>query len=703
MKFLKILIVSGFALLAIITAIMAYLVLGIDPNSFKPELEKLASNNEIELSIEGDIGWSWFPVLAIEIESTQLFSSTHNIPQTQIEQVNLSVDWGALLDRQVRLRSIAINGLDIQASSTKQAATVAAAPAVVAATSADNQDQSSELPFQLAIHNLSINDGRITLKNEDDSERVIDDLQLNIESLNLEHHSFPVRLEFTTEISASKEPSHIELTANAQLDINKQQALLNDGVITIDEPSLAANFKVIYDGSSSSVIINPLQGQLQSTQIEAALVVYLHDKPSMEGTLSISPIILSEWLGKAPPVDDKLSFSSSFSATPDRIKLAPYQLSIGEFTGSGNLVFEQGDTRQLELDFTGNTLDLTNSNSAKETEPAALLTPLLAPLALLDGGKGHIEINLDAIKLHSTQQGELQISQPRLNLFANQKRLHITDLSGKVFSGQFRMDAKVDLSQPTPSLFVDSQLKGIDVQQALPEQQDISGLLNLSFTGTSKGDTADILQQNLQGSGQFLLDKPIVQNLNIERSYCEMAALIEKENTGPTNWSDHTSLDTLKGNFQFSDNTLALDHVNTAVGNLAIKGNGKIELKPQHYDMLITTHLNGSRTSENGCLIKSKRIRNRDIPLRCKGSYAEGGSNSCLPDEGFVKLILQEKLAETLSEKLFKTRQRASQEETEAGEETATPEDTEKDNRQLDKEELKNQAIDTLLRGILNQ
>ena len=143
MKWLKGLFTLVIVLLLIVVAAATFLLLGIDPNSYKPELEKLAKENNIELSIEGDLSWSFFPNLAVEAGSTKLSGKEAGIPDIQFAQADFILDWKALLSRTVRLRAINIDGADIKIETAAEAATVASLPATLPAaeSSTNTEDQ----------------------------------------------------------------------------------------------------------------------------------------------------------------------------------------------------------------------------------------------------------------------------------------------------------------------------------------------------------------------------------------------------------------------------------------------------------------------------------------------------------------------------------------------------------------------------------
>ena len=87
-----------------------------------------------------------------------------------------------------------------------------------------------------------------------------------------------------------------------------------------------------------------------------------------------------------------------------------------------------------------------------------------------------------------------------------------------------------------------------------------------------------------------------------------------------------------------------LQNYNTGLGNLKIRGDGTINLGKEKFAIKVITRLEGDRTSETGCAVKSRKVRDRDIPLLCKDKFAKAGKSSCQPDPDFVKKLLQKEL-----------------------------------------------------------
>jgi AsmA protein len=683
-------------LLLVVTAGITFLLVGIDPNSYKPELEKLARKNNVELSIAGDLSWSFFPNLAVQAGSTDISGKDIGIPDIHFEQADFILDWKALLSQTVRLRAIAIDGADIKIETAEEAANIAALPAATAVTQ-PKKDNEIELPFELAIDELALTNSQITIITDGEPDKVLEQLNFTSKGLNLDGQPFSVALKVATTLP--EQPSSVAIAFNTRLkfQLKEQTAELTESTLTVDglkQLPITLNFNALYNGQDDALNLTDVSGKVGSAIVAGEInALALQTAPSAEGSLSIQNLLFNELpIEELPEGFKKLDIQTEFSASETLVKLDQLKLGLDSFNIGGNISLKLKGPRQLDMTLKGDNLVLPTSNEESEntasSNQAALLTPILAPLLLLDGGKGHIELNLDSVT-----SDNIRIDQLHLNLFANGNVLEITDLSGAIFDGTFQVTTKIDLRDKTPQVKFSKKMTDIDIYSALStlaDQSDLRGRLTMDFSGTSHGDTQETLMANVSGNGNLSVKNLQVDNINVERSYCELASLIEKTTLNQT-WPNSTQLKDLQSDFQWKNQIITLPGLTTGMGNLAISGNGTVNLEQEAYNMLITANLQGDHTSETGCLVKSKRIRNRDIPFRCTGSFAENGEGSCLPDKQFINQLLQDKIKEKLFDKFLKSKT----------DDTADPEQTDTEESSTEEPtDLKEQVIDSLLKGI---
>ncbi|TNE82704.1 MAG: AsmA family protein, partial [Gammaproteobacteria bacterium] len=210
MKFLKIVLLVAVLLIVVVIGGVAFLLVGVDPNSYKPELEKLARDNGIELKMEGDLGWSFFPNLAVHAGTTSLsgIDDSAGIPDVRFNDANFVLDWKALLARKVRLAAIAVDGADIRAKTATEAANVAALPGAAAST---QKTETTDLPFEVAIDKMSLTNSRITIVTPGAPDQVFEQLNFTSEGLNLDNRPFDLSLQVSTQLPDQPNPFALAL------------------------------------------------------------------------------------------------------------------------------------------------------------------------------------------------------------------------------------------------------------------------------------------------------------------------------------------------------------------------------------------------------------------------------------------------------------------------------------------------------------
>jgi len=108
-------IVAGlFALVLLaVGALAAYMTYLFDPNEYRNDIEQQALNNAgIELTLEGPIGWSMYPWLAIDLND--LTVQYPNKPQlASLQSARAALNLSSLLTGKIEIDRITVEGLDL--------------------------------------------------------------------------------------------------------------------------------------------------------------------------------------------------------------------------------------------------------------------------------------------------------------------------------------------------------------------------------------------------------------------------------------------------------------------------------------------------------------------------------------------------------------------------------------------------------------
>lgn len=113
---LKIFLITLAALVLLVLASIAVVTLVIDPNDYKAQIiDTVEAQTGRELSIPGDIRWSFFPWLGVELGETRLGNAPGFEPDTfaAVEQVEMRVRLWPLLFAELEVGQIILGGLDV--------------------------------------------------------------------------------------------------------------------------------------------------------------------------------------------------------------------------------------------------------------------------------------------------------------------------------------------------------------------------------------------------------------------------------------------------------------------------------------------------------------------------------------------------------------------------------------------------------------
>ena len=78
---------------------------------FKPEIKSAAASQGVELSLDGDIGWQFFPQIGIVVTQVEFIYSP--VASGKIGQLGLSVSWSELFDIDLSSNRLPVGSIEI--------------------------------------------------------------------------------------------------------------------------------------------------------------------------------------------------------------------------------------------------------------------------------------------------------------------------------------------------------------------------------------------------------------------------------------------------------------------------------------------------------------------------------------------------------------------------------------------------------------
>lgn len=599
-KIFKFWMTTTLTVVSLIAAGILYVVVVVDPNDYRSEIQTQAIEQGVDLEIRGGLAWRFFPKPGINISDIRFSTQSTELGEVsgRIGQASLSGDWLALL------------GFDIETAE----------------------------PMSL-ISGISLSNSSLRLSANDALPMEFDDIELHASQISSTGISFPASLSLTGlgGIQAS-------LDLHASLNFADNSLSLKQIKLSLDELALSGNVDIDLDSSA-------VKGHLVADAFNL--------KSQLETLGKRFPELTSPKMASSTAMT-AVSFDSRFDIKPlghsealNAVSLDGQKFNIDlRVDHSRNLMTFNLSGQQLRL---ADYLPAAASNSprnAASNSDNAIFAPLAIPFALWQG-QSQAEISLGRIELNG-----YAISNFYSNIFGNQRVLRVTSLNADLFDGHINAIGKLDMRSSTPSFTLQPSMNNINLAialSALADVKDVTGSLSMNATVQGSGNGITSLLQSLDGTGQLEIIAPTYAKVNIEETFCSAAALFSGNGQGSQVWSEGTQLGDFKGKFQLGNGRLVVDPYATSSGNLSLEGVATLHMIKEFYTVKANMVLAGMTTSSTGCSVNS-RLQNRVIPFICQGRFddqASGNAVSCKPDGDFVKTLLKNTAFEKLGEKLL--------------------------------------------------
>ncbi|WP_219063672.1 AsmA family protein [Pseudomonas sp. UMAB-08] len=380
-------------LLLIIVALGFALSHLFDPNDYKDEIRQLARDKaHLELTLNGDIGWSLFPWLGLELHDASVATLTAPTkPFADLQMLGLSVRVLPLLRREVQMSDVRVEGLNLTLNRDEnghgnwedigrpaQPATpppaepgAAGQPAQVATATPEKTSQ----PIKLDIDSLTVNNARIDFNDAKNGRQFsAESIQLSTGAVH-EGTNIPVKL---TAFFSTNQPvirAKTELAGQLRFDRVLKRYQFEDMRLSGEasgEPldgktlTFAAQGQLLMDLAANVAEWNGLK--LSANQLRALGELHVRDldkTPQLSGGLSIAQFNLHDFLeGIGQPVPEmatgslsKFEMVSRLTGSPTSVAFEDLNLKVDDSTFTGRLAVDDFAKQALRVQLKGDTFD----------------------------------------------------------------------------------------------------------------------------------------------------------------------------------------------------------------------------------------------------------------------------------------------------------------------------------------------------------
>ncbi|PTQ17603.1 AsmA family protein [Vibrio splendidus] len=658
----KLLIFIAVPVFVVVAAILA-LVLLVNPNQFKPLIvEQAQKHTGLELVIEGDISWQFFPSIGFELGQTEL-RNPEGFTQPnlfKVDTVGVDVSVTPLFSNQLEIGNITLDGAEFYLETLKDgrknidALTQASAPQESEPV-ADASSESTPAPQEQSATDASgwtINLAGVTVSNalfEMDDKQAGSFTKLYDVSLNLSE--FAVDTWTTATFAASGENNQQKFSANGSAEFKLAEgfasyalrnidlnAKFNDPATSIESAKIGLNtfefdkvnqltYAVIgnaagldldlkgggeltVDSAISKVTLNKLT--LDSTfkgdtLPQSPMKVDMLSDLSFDLNKSHLSFVLEKLQANAIALDGKADVTLS-EIPKVRFSLHSPNIDLDEFLGLGNTTETASTAPSGSAG--GSTSNSGSSAPAKEVEPD------LSALKTLDV-KG--DITIDKFKANNAKMQNVKTA-----FSVNRGIAELTSFTSNLYQGSISATAKLDARKTPATYTAKKKIRGVKVQPLLVDVANndmLEGTGNIDVNVKGKSLTPTGIKKNLVGTIVISFEDGAVNGINVAQLIRENYAKIKGEKVESTNEAQKTDFSAMKATLKVDKGWVSTNDLSAQSPLLRVTGQGKANFINETVDFLVRTSIVGSLEGQGGKNIDD--LKDVTIPIKVIGQWAD--------------------------------------------------------------------------------
>ncbi|MBE8575136.1 AsmA family protein [Vibrio sp. OPT18] len=658
----KLLIFIAVPVFVVVAAILA-LVLLVNPNQFKPLIvEQAQKHTGLELVIEGDISWQFFPSIGFELGQTEL-RNPEGFTQPnlfKVDTVGVDVSVTPLFSNQLEIGNITLDGAEFYLETLKDgrknidALTQASAPQESEPAVDTSSESAPALQEQTTTDasGWTINLAGVTVSNalfEMDDKQAGSFTKLYDVSLNLSE--FAVDTWTTATFAASGENNQQKFSAQGSAEFKLAEgfasyalrnidlnAKFNDPSTSIESAKIGLNtfefdkvnqltYAVIgnaagldldlkgggeltVDSAISKVTLNKLT--LDSTfkgdtLPQSPMKVDMLSDLSFDLNKSHLSFVLEKLQANAIALDGKADVTLS-EIPKVRFSLHSPNIDLDEFLGLGNTTETASTAPSGSAG--GSTSNSGSSAPAKEVEPD------LSALKTLDV-KG--DITIDKFKANNAKMQNVKTA-----FSVNRGIAELTSFTSNLYQGSISATAKLDARKTPATYTAKKKIKGVKVQPLLVDVADndmLEGTGNIDVNVKGKSLTPTGIKKNLVGTIAINFEDGAVNGINVAQLIRENYAKIKGEKVESTNEAQKTDFSAMKATLKVDKGWVSTNDLSAQSPLLRVTGQGKANFINETVDFLVRTSIVGSLEGQGGKSIDD--LKDVTIPIKVTGQWAD--------------------------------------------------------------------------------
>jgi len=676
--------VGALALLIIVAAVVVPMV--IDPNDYKDDIAAaVEAKTGRTLAIEGDIGLSVFPWLAVEIGPTRLSNAPgfSNRPFAAVNKVSVRIKLLPLLHKQVEMGTVVLDGLQLSLETRADGKTNwadlaahEAEQAKPAPEAAPGEPASGRLALAgLAIGGVRISDANVLWDDKKQGARYqVEGLSLRTGAIE-PGATVPVELGMQLDVSEPPVKGPVNFSGEVSLSEDSQTIRLAKSELTTDLkgeglPGGALKSRLGFDSvvhlDSGELDMPKLVVDLLGLTLEGTVQgKQLFNAPAVNADLKIKEFVpreLIEALGQPLPVVSdatvlgKADASLKLAATADSARVSDLRLRLDESSIDGNLSVANFAMPAIRFDLHLDQIDVDRYLPPQTGEPAVPVTPTTAaaagaqmfPVDTLRALDVDGSLKIDRLKAYQLNSTDIV-----MKLVAKGGQIRVHPAQANMYEGSYNGDLNLDVRGKQPKISMNEKLAGVQVGPLLKDmtgKDTLSGATRGSAVLATSGQTPESLKKNLNGTLDFAFTDGAVKGFNLAAMLRKAQAQLKGQPVPTEEGPDQTDFSELSGTATVTNGVISNRDLMAKSPLLRVEGTGDVDLPAESLDYLLTAKIVGSLKGQGGKELDD--LKGVSVPVQISGTFAEPKYQVRL--DKVLKDTTEKKVKEKIEKKLEK-------------------------------------------------
>lgn len=702
--------VIGFVVLILV--LFCALVLFFNPNNYKAQIQNLVKEKaNVDLNIEGDINWTFYPWLGLSIQNTSAASiNAPDRPFAKVKELDLSVKLLPLFGGKIQMNDVNLDGLVINLQKDEHGRTNWEKVGEVTSNTNENsslqttkkQTVSSKTEgknsiIDLNINSITINNTQVSYRDlKSGQEYIVNNVHLSTGVIRVGE---PIIIKLGANFSSNQPQLTTEIQLQGQLvyNLDKQyyqvKGLDLASRITGDmfhgkTASFSAKGDLVADLKNNVAAWNKLYLMLDDLKVSGNLNVtnIKGELPEVKGNLIAETFNLNKTLAdigiKLPAMADKqalnqVSFSTSLTGSTKAIMLNDLKIKLDQTNLTGNFAITDFGKQAIRLQLKGDNLNVDNylapeskqisqrndSTRANGGEGVSTSNKFMWDSEPLFDPKSLRDLDIDAaISMQQFIVKKLPWDNFEVRLIAKNGLVNVQNIGGNLFTGKVNLKGSLNASTATPQINLQPTISNLPIEKFMDQQKkkgSLRGNVNLNGNLHTIGLSQASLVRNLGGTINFVVNNGALIGENLEYQVCRGVALVRGKKLTSSFDRSETKFQQLKGTINITNGIADNQNLILLIAGFETKGKGIFNIPAMEVDYHIGLSLKGEQdiSGDPACKV-NKDVTGIEFPLICKGPVLNNAGGLCGIDESAMsKLVLdygKNRLNQALQKKLDK-------------------------------------------------